>query len=111
MTNAESVIAAANCPSAVLPAKIAITQPVAPAATPTFGDLVTVAAASASAQTAVIGTSQPNVTAAAAPDAAEAASPSTAFRPNTASARTSSTIRSLIAMLWDSSQAGSIPGP
>ena len=48
---------------------------------------------------------------AAAPDAAEAASPSAAFRPNTASARTSSTIRSLTAMLRDSSQAGSMPGP
>ena len=105
------MIAAVNCPSAALPDSIAITQPAEPAATPTFGDRVTVAAASASAQTAVIGTSQPNVTAAAAPDAAEAASPSAAFRPNTASARTSSTIRSLTAMLWDSSQAGSMPGP
>ena len=88
-----------------------ISQPARPAAHATFGDRVSVAAASASAQTAVIGTSQPKVTAAAAPDAAEAASPRTAFSPNTASARTSSTIRSLTAMLWDSSQAGSMPGP
>ena len=88
-----------------------IAQPARPAATPTFADRVTVAAASASAHTAVIGTSQPKVTAAAAPDAAEAASPSAAFSANTASARTSSTIRSLTAMLCDSSQAGSMPGP
>src|SRR5580700_10443066 len=108
---AESVIAAVNFPSAAWPARIAIAQPAEPAATPTFGDRVTVAVARARAQTAVIGTSQPNVTAAAAPDAAEAASPSAAFMANTASARTSSTIRSLTAMLWDSSQAGSMPGP
>ena len=86
-------------------------QPLRPAATPTFADRDSVAAARASAHVAVIGISQPNVTAAAAPDAAAAASPSTAFRPNTASARTSSTIRSLTAMLRDSSQAGSMPGP
>ena len=88
-----------------------MTQPPRPAVTPTLADCARVAAARASAHTAVIGISQPNVTAAAAPDAAAAASPSTAFRPNTASARTSSTIRSLTAMLRDNSQAGSIPGP
>ena len=59
-------------------------QPPRPAATPTLADRDSVAAARASAHTAVIGISQPNVTAAAAPDAAAAASPSTAFRPNTA---------------------------
>ena len=88
-----------------------MTQPPRPAATPTLADRDSVAAARASAHIAVIGTSQPNVTAAAAPDAAAAASPSTAFSANTVSARTSSTIRSLTAMLRDSSQAGSIPGP
>ena len=92
-----------------------MTQPARPAATPTLADRARVAAASASPQIAVIGISQPNVTAAAAPepdsDTAEAASPSAAFSPNTASARTSSTIRSLTAMLRVSSQAGSIPGP
>src|SRR5690348_17584286 len=45
------------------------------------------ATASASAQTAVIGISQPNVSAAAAPDAALATSPSTAFTANTATTR------------------------
>ena len=88
-----------------------IVQPATPAATPAFGDPTTVAAARASAHTAVIGTSQPKVSAAALPDATEAASPSTAFTANTASARTSSTIRSLTAMLRHSSHAGSMPGP
>ena len=106
------MIAAVSRPAAACPASTVITQPAMPAATPTFADRDSVAAASASAHTAVIGTSQPNVTAAAAaPEAAEAARPTAAFSPNTASARTSSTIRSLTAMVCDSSQAGSIPGP
>ncbi len=86
-------------------------QPDSPAATPTFAEPLSVAAASASAQTAAIGTSQPNVTVAAVPDATEAARPSTALRPNTTDARTSSTIRSLTAIDPASSQAGSTPGP
>src|SRR5215475_2414226 len=97
-----------------------ISQAATPAAAPVFADRATLATASAKAQTAVIGISQPKVTAAAVPspgpdaetaEAAEAASPSTAFTANTASARTRSTIRSLTAMLQDSSQAGSMPGP
>src|ERR1051326_7047273 len=108
---AESLITAVNVAPAAWADRITISQPDMPAAAPLFGDRVAVAPASASAQPAVIGTSQPNVTAAAAPDAAEAASPSTAFRPNTARVRTSSTIRSLTAVLWDSSQAGSTAGP
>jgi hypothetical protein len=81
-----------------------------PTATPRSRDRDAVAAVAPARRPAVIGTSQPNVTAAAAP-AAEATSPSAAFRPNTASARTSSTIRSLTAMLRDIPQAGSMPGP
>src|ERR1700689_433786 len=86
-------------------------QAASPAATPTFADRVTVATASASIDTAVIGTSHPKVTPTAAPESADATIPSTASRANTASARTSSTIRSLTAVLHDSSHAGSIPGP
>ena len=66
---------------------------VSPTDVPTVADLVTVAAASASADTAVIGISHPKVTAAAVPDAAEATSPIAAFSANTTSTRTSSTIR------------------
>ena len=98
-------------PVAARAASTVMTQPASPAATPTLAERASVAAARASAQTAVIGTSQPKVTPAALPTTAEAASPSAASRPNTASARTSSTIRSLTAMLHESSQAGSMPGP
>src|ERR1700728_4608334 len=106
---------AVSRPLAACPASTTIAQPATPTVTPTFADRASVAAASASAQTAVIGISQPKVTAAAvgttaAPTAA-AASPSAALTANTASARASSTIRSLTAMLCDSSQAGSMPGP
>src|SRR4029450_3763382 len=110
-TRAESVTAAVNRPVATCADSTVIAQPARPAATPPSAAPASVPAARASAQTAVIGTSQPKVTATAAPDAAEAASPSAAVRASTASARTSGTIRSLPAMLHDSSQAGSIPGP
>ena len=78
-----------------------------------MADLAATATARASAQAAVIGSSQPNVSARPrlVPDAALAISPSAAFTANTATARASSTIRSLTAMLQDSSQAGSMPGP
>src|SRR5580704_9433334 len=101
-----SVTAAAKCPLATRPDSTVISQAATPAAAPALADRATVATASAKAQTAVIGISQPKVTAAAAPDAetAEAARPRMAFTANTASARARSTIRSLIAMLQDSSQ-------
>src|SRR5690348_5316762 len=86
-------------------------QAATPAAAPTLAERASVAAESARAHTAVIGTSQPNVSATATPDASEASSPRTVFSPNTARARTSSTIRSLTARLQDSSQASSMPGP
>src|SRR5580658_4733123 len=111
MTRAALVTTAVNWPLATRADKMVMTQPARPAAAPVAADLVTVATARASAHTAVIGTSQPKVTAAAWPETADATRPSTAFSANTASARTSSTIRSLIAMLADSSQAGSMPGP
>src|SRR5436190_24135371 len=93
-----------------------ISQAATPAVAPAFADRATVATASAKAQTAVIGMSQPKVTAAAAleterAETAEAASPSTAFTANTANARPRSTIRSLTAMPQDRSQAGSLAGP
>src|SRR5207244_3979320 len=109
--NEVTVTAATSDPVADHPAITTRAQPARPAATPTFAERLTVAVASASVQTAAIGTSQPNVNAAAVPDAAEAASPSAAFSPNTANARTSSTIRSLTAIDAASSQAGSMPGP
>ena len=105
------MIAALHCPELAWAAKTVMAQPAIPAATPTFAERATVAAAKASADTVVMGTSQPKVTDAARPDAAEAASPKAALTKKTATARTSSTIRSLTAMLHDSSQAGSIPGP
>ena len=100
-----------NCPVAACSDKITSAQPARPADTPALADRDTVATARASAHTAVIGISQPNVIPTAAPEAADAASPSAASSANTASARTSSTSRSLTAMLRDSSQAGSMPGP
>src|SRR6201993_5980 len=99
-----SVAAAAKFPLPTRPDSTMISQAVPPAAAPALADLATVATASAKAQTAVIGISQPKVTAAAVPapgpvtettETTEAASPSTAFTANTASARTRSTIRSL----------------
>ena len=56
---------AVSRPLAACPASTTIAQPARPTVTPTFADRASVAAASASAQTAVIGTSQPKVTAAA----------------------------------------------
>src|SRR5262249_19056101 len=110
-TSAELATAAVTWPDTERTDSTVIAQAARPAATPAFGERVTVAAASARADTAVIGSSQPKVTAAAAPDAAEAASPRAAFNANTTTTRTSSTIRWLTVMLCDSSQAGSIPGP
>src|SRR4051812_3806610 len=111
MIRADSVTAAVSRPAAACPDSTVTTQPATPAATPTCAERVSVATARASAHTAVIGISQPYVTAVAVPDAADAPTPRAAFSPNTARARTSSTIRSLTAMLHDSSQAGSMPGP
>src|SRR5580698_5700800 len=111
MTSSALVTTVVNRPLADRADKMVMTQPARPAPAPVSADLATVATARASAHTAVIGTSQPKVTSAACPETADASKPSTAFSANTASARVSSTIRSLIAMLADSSQAGSIPGP
>src|SRR4051794_9890676 len=86
-------------------------QPVTAAATPRFAERVSLAAAKASAETAVMGASQPNARPAAALEAAAAAAASAVLTANTASARTSKTIPSPTAMLRASSEAGSTPGP
>src|SRR5580704_17445995 len=104
-------MAAVNRPFEACPPRISKAQPARPAPTPVLADRATVATASVRQHSAVIGTSQPNVMPTARADAAEAARPSPASRPNTASARTSSTMRSLTAKLRDSSHAGSMPGP
>ena len=102
---------------AALSASTTMSQAATPAPAPTLADRAATATARASAQIAVIGMSQANVSWAAWADAvvpmvaALAASPSTAFTANTVTALVSSTIRSLTAQLQDSSQAGSTPGP
>jgi hypothetical protein len=91
--------------------KTVIAQPASPLATPTLAERARVATAKANADTAVIGTSQLNVSPEAVPDAREAHTPRAASTANTASARTNKTIRLLTAMLADNSHAGSTPGP
>src|SRR6202046_4481459 len=112
-----SVTAAVNCWVTALLVSTRMIQAATPAPTPTLADLAATATASVSAQTAAIGMSQPKVTGAASADARVprvttlAAKPSTALTVNTATARVSSTSRSLIGIEQDSSQAGSTPGP
>src|SRR4051794_8990076 len=108
---ADSSTAAAKRPVADCEASTVITQPVTAAATPRFADCVNLAAASARAEMAVIGASQPNARPAAVLDAAAAARARAVLTANTASARTSNTIPSPTAMLRESSQATSTPGP
>ena len=84
-------------------AAAAIAHRPVPAATPTLADLVATATARASPDTAVIGTSQPNAMPAAAAENADAASPSAVLMTKMASTRARSTIRSLTAMLIESS--------
>src|SRR5215475_7965068 len=110
-TSADAVTATVKWPAAAWLDSTVITQHASPAATPTLADRASVAAANASADIAVIGTSHSNVIPSASPETLDARRPSTLSTTNTASARTSSTMRSLIAMLCDSSQAGSMPGP
>ena len=63
-----SVVAAEKSPLATRPDSTMISQAATPVAAPALADRVTVATASAKAQTAVIGISQPKVTAAAVTD-------------------------------------------
>ncbi len=80
-------------------------------ATPTLAERASVAPASPSAETVVIGTNQPQVNPTASAATSEAASPRRAFRPKTASPRARSTIRSETTIVRLSSKAGSTPGP
>ncbi len=89
---------------------IAIQTPSA-AETPVPGERVRVAMARARAAIAVIGTNHAKVTPRAGAATREASSHNPALITKTARPRARRTIRSLIAMDWLSSNAGSTPGP